>query len=73
MRNTNFDILPDEYTKILITKDNKDENNNIEKIPYYDFIYELSKDKQLLEYKRTPIKVNEPNIEQEKICDIKTQ
>ena len=69
MRNTNFDILPDEYTKILITKDKKDENNNIEKIPYY----ELSKGKQLLEYKRTPIKVNEPNIEQEKICDIKTQ
>ena len=73
MRNTNFDILPDEYSKILITKDNKDENNNIEKLPYYDFIYELSKGKQLLEYKRTPIKVNEPNIEQEKICDIKTQ
>ena len=69
MRNTNFDILPDEYTKILITKDKKDENNNIEKIPYY----ELSKGKQLLEYKRTHIKVNEPNIEQEKICDIKTQ
>lgn len=73
MRNTNFDILPDEYTKILITKDNKDENNNIEKIPYYDFIYELSKGKQLLEYKKTLIKVNELIREQEKICDIKTQ
>lgn len=39
MRNTNFDILTDEYTKILITKDDKGEVNNIEKIPYYDFVY----------------------------------
>ena len=31
-------IKEKKYTKILITKDNKDENNNIEKIPYYDLI-----------------------------------
>lgn len=69
MRNTNFDILPDEYTKILITKDDKGEVNNIEKIPYCDFVYELSKGKQLLDYKKTPVKVNEYSNEQETICD----
>ena len=53
----------------FITKDDKGEVNNIEKIPYYNFVYELSKGKQLLDYKKTPIKVNEYSNEQETICD----
>lgn len=67
MRNTNFDILPDNYTKILITKDKEEEINNINKIPYYKFIYELSEGKQLLDYKKTSIKINDYLQEQELI------
>lgn len=39
--NTNFDLLSDDWTKILLTRDQSDTVNCIIRIPYYEFIAKL--------------------------------
>ncbi|HAJ97802.1 MAG TPA: hypothetical protein DCO72_08715 [Ruminococcus sp.] len=43
-KNVHFDVLPDnsEYRKILLTKTKSDVSNGIERVPYYQFIYDNS-------------------------------
>ena len=43
-KNVHFDVLPDnsEYRKILLTKTKRDVSNGIERVPYYQFIYDNS-------------------------------
>ena len=48
MRDVNLNSLPKEYKKILLTKDVAGEKNGIQLIPYYQFIYEHSIGKELL-------------------------
>lgn len=45
---TYFDILPKEYKKILLTKDKKETGDRIEFIPYYQFIFDNSAGRELL-------------------------
>ena len=49
MRNVNLNELPDDYTKILLTKDTTEETDGIQCIPYYQFIYDNSVGKELVE------------------------
>ncbi len=49
MRNVNLDLLPDEYQKILLTKDRTDNEDGIQRIPYYQFIYDNSVGTELVE------------------------
>ena len=49
IQNTNFDLLPDSYEKILLTKDQTEPAGQIQRIPYYRFIYEKSDGKELVE------------------------
>ena len=42
---TNFHILPETYTKILLTKDKEDKCGDIRQEIYYKFIYDLTEDK----------------------------
>lgn len=44
---TNFGVLPDEYGKILLTKDRQGIQDGVEQIPYYRFIYEHSVGKDI--------------------------
>lgn len=41
-KNVHFNCLPEELDKILLTKDIADDNNGVRKIPYYEFLYQLS-------------------------------
>ena len=41
-KDTNFDKLPNSYRKILLTKDNTDTVGGVERIPYYQFIFDKS-------------------------------
>lgn len=49
LSSTHFDVLPDDYEKILLTKDNKDSQCDIKCIPYYRFIFENSVGRELVE------------------------
>lgn len=49
MRNVNLNELPDDYKKILLTKDMMEEADGIQRIPYYQFIYNHSDGKELVE------------------------
>lgn len=44
LKNTHLDLIPQDmgYKKILLTKDVHAEQGDIQKIPYYEFIYQLS-------------------------------
>jgi len=46
MKDVNFDILPDDYQKILLTKSTVEEVSGVERIPYYQFIYDNSVGKE---------------------------
>ena len=39
---THFEILPEDYKKILLTKDKTGRQDDTELVPYYQFIYDLS-------------------------------
>lgn len=45
---THFDVLPDGYEKILLTKSKEGKRDNIEYIPYYRFIFEHSVGQNLI-------------------------
>ncbi len=47
IKNTNFNFLPDSYRKILLSKTWTDTRDNIERVPYYRFIYDNSIGKEL--------------------------
>lgn len=47
-KDTNFDKLPDSYRKILLTKNSLGTVNGIEHIPYYQFIFDKSAGKDLV-------------------------
>lgn len=49
MRAVNLSELPDGYKKILLTKDITGEADGIQRIPYYQFIYDKSVGKELVE------------------------
>lgn len=49
MRNVNLNELPDDCKKILLTKDMMEETDSIQRIPYYQFIYNNSDGKELVE------------------------
>ena len=49
MREVNLKILPDEYEKVLLTKNMADTTDGIKRIPYYQFIYDHSEGKELVE------------------------
>lgn len=55
MRNVNLDILPNDYKKILLTRSMTEEVNGIKRIPYYQFIYDNSTGKELLNKEPTVI------------------
>jgi hypothetical protein len=40
-----FDIVPDYFTKIMLTRDNRTEKDGIIKIPYYEYLYILSQER----------------------------
>ena len=42
IRNTNFDILPEGYYRILLSNHKKEISHGIEFVPYYQFIYDNS-------------------------------
>ena len=44
---THFEILPEDYKKILLTKDKTGRQDDTELVPYYQFIYDLSVGKNL--------------------------
>lgn len=50
MRNVNLNVLPSDYKKILLTKDITDESDGIQRIPYYQFIFDNSCGKQLIHH-----------------------
>ncbi len=52
IRDTNFHLLPDSFEKILLTRDQTDPAGRIRRIPYYQFIYERSDGKELVEVLR---------------------
>ncbi len=49
MRDVNLNELPDGYKKILLTKNMSEEADGIMRIPYYQFIYDNSVGKELVE------------------------
>lgn len=49
MRAVNLNELPDDYKKILLTKDMTEETDGIQRIPYYQFIYDNSIGRELVE------------------------
>lgn len=49
MQEVHLNILPDEYKKTLLTKDITDVINGIKRIPYYQFIYDQSEGRELVE------------------------
>lgn len=53
---TAFNDLPYYYTNILLTKDVTSDNEDITRIPYYEFIYELSKDSSYGFLRKFPMK-----------------
>lgn len=48
-RDTNLDKLPNDYKKILLTKDMTQDTKDIQRIPYYQFIYNNSVGTELVE------------------------
>lgn len=49
IKDTNLGLLPKSYKKILLTRSMNEEVNGIERIPYYQFIYNNSTGKELVE------------------------
>jgi hypothetical protein len=41
-RENGFDIVPDYFNKIILTKDKRAEKAGVAEIPYYEYLYELS-------------------------------
>lgn len=52
LSSTHFDVLPDGYEKILLTKGNKGKQGDIECVPYYQFIYDNSEGRELVNIRR---------------------
>lgn len=48
LRNINLNVLPDNYEKILLTKERVDSKDGIQRIPYYQFIFDNSIGKELV-------------------------
>lgn len=48
LSSAHFDVLPGGYEKIIITKDFESNNNGVQHIPYYRFIFEHSGGKELV-------------------------
>lgn len=49
VKDTNLDRLPDDYKKILLTKDITTEADSVQQIPYYRFIFDKSVGKELVD------------------------
>ena len=45
-----FDDLPKDFKRVLLTRDIVNKDNDIERIPYYQFIYDNSAGKELVEH-----------------------
>lgn len=67
MKNVHLNLLPEEdgYKKILLTKDVRTIINDIEKIPYYEFIYELSGGKSRPQPTKTASLENKSSTQEE--------